>query len=440
MIRLVVPIYLVLIVSTVSGEPRSQSCARDNANSPRQKYRVPRLFNFEVYKQLFHKTYNSIAEDFARKKIFWARAIRAFLSGVAYKHRKSSDYLAINHMSDWTKGELRTLHNRVDEDEVYTEQLKAHRPLSKPKKRNKLHEEHLDDTGSSSGSCFKFPCFSGHSNEISCKNESDTLFVDHRGCMSKVQRQGFCGSCYVFAVSSYFEWLHCNKMGELIKFSEQYVLDCGPDTQVGSANNLGGCRGGRVTAVARYFERYGAELAKDYPYKARSGYCPYGNPEENYEWMGYLKFDQTLSHFIALFSDEFVHFIEYSPIVVNLQLRPRFNEYGGGVDEGKSCCDRDKVAACYIHSVVIVGYGRQDDKEYWLIRNSFSSHWGEKGYYKLSVQAEHCIRGGGGIAFATDDGVRHHYNVQINIDRPPLLIGLKHKNRIKKKKKSCLLR
>ena len=33
------------------------------------------------------------------------------------------------------------------------------------------------------------------------------------------------------------------------------------------------------------------------------------------------------------------------------------------------------------HSVVAVGYGNQDGRDYWLIRNS----WGEDGYMRVAV-------------------------------------------------------
>jgi len=35
------------------------------------------------------------------------------------------------------------------------------------------------------------------------------------------------------------------------------------------------------------------------------------------------------------------------------------------------------------HAVVIIGWGTEDGKKYWLVRNSFGKAWGDEGYFKI---------------------------------------------------------
>ena len=42
------------------------------------------------------------------------------------------------------------------------------------------------------------------------------------------------------------------------------------------------------------------------------------------------------------------------------------------------------------HSVLLVGYGEENGELYWLIKNSWSTYWGDQGYMKLSQKDNNC--------------------------------------------------
>jgi len=52
--------------------------------------------------------------------------------------------------------------------------------------------------------------------------------------------------------------------------------------------------------------------------------------------------------------------------------------YSTGIVEDKSWC-----SGSINHAVNVVGYGREGGKDFWLVRNSWGTGWGESGYIRL---------------------------------------------------------
>merc|ERR1711937_698131 len=83
---------------------------------------------------------------------------------------------------------------------------------------------------------------------------------------------------------------------------------------------------------------------------------------------------------------------QHGAVVAGVKSEGPFGRYRGGVFAG--CPPTTKID----HAISVVGYGRERGVDYWLIKNSWSSRWGQNGYIKLKRGVNMC---GIGRAIAT---------------------------------------
>ena len=191
-----------------------------------------------------------------------------------------------------------------------------------------------------------------------------------------VKNQGNCGCCWAFASSTALAYRYFRK-GIVVDLSPQNLLNC----------HVRNCEaGGFLLDSQFYLVNDGTTTESCIPYKASDGRtinsCPTkcsGNEEfkKYYSKNAYattFDFDDLESYYdtVTVIMDQLVNF---GPVVSGISCYKDLQDLGF-----KSTCKNtiykyDGTSKFLSgHAVVIVGYGYQDSKYYWLIQNS----WGER--------------------------------------------------------------
>uniref|UniRef100_A0A6G1S646 Cathepsin L-like proteinase n=1 Tax=Aceria tosichella TaxID=561515 RepID=A0A6G1S646_9ACAR len=222
------------------------------------------------------------------------------------------------------------------------------------------------------------------------------MFKDWRdsGCMLEPKQQGRCEASYAFAGITMAEFYFCKASHKLVEFSEQYLIDCGKV----HIDGINGCEGGDTYAVPNFIHNFGLKLASNHRYIGGLGQCPYTD-ETNVESTGDIRME--FSSYLTVPVDRWEAVLHHSPIYVLIRVHAGFEQYKGGIYDGKGCGHR-------AHAMVVVGHGHEYGKEFWLLRNSYGTQWGEKGYFRLAKSAPaQCIYAGVGHVYGTSNGYEY---------------------------------
>ena len=84
--------------------------------------------------------------------------------------------------------------------------------------------------------------------------------------------------------------------------------------------------------------------------------------------------------------------LQEQPLVVPIAANNKYiHSYVSGVIDADDCATTVKVDSEVLntvnHGVLLVGWGidQATGLEYWLVKNSWSTTWGEKGYVRLQI-------------------------------------------------------
>jgi KDEL-tailed cysteine endopeptidase len=194
-----------------------------------------------------------------------------------------------------------------------------------------------------------------------------------KGAVTNIKDQGQCGSCWSFSTTGALEGAYFIKYGVLESFSEQQLVDC--DNYRNGGKDLG-CKGGLMDNAFTWIGDNGGLCSEnDYPYFSgetkSSGSCKTSCKNVK---------NSKITEFVDIIKssdDEMMKAISKQPVSIAIEADQReFQLYKSGVFSTSCGVNLD-------HGVLVVGYGNENNLDYYLVKNSWSTSWGDNGFIKL---------------------------------------------------------
>jgi cathepsin F len=297
---------------------------------------------FQKFMIQFNKTYATPEEYALRLQNFKTNLRRN--AELNRKHPKAT--FGINKYSDWTQDEFRSkvLMPKFDPQDQQTGCIWPYHRIAK----------------------------------VTPKAIPDSWDWRKQGAVTPVKNQASCGSCWTFSTAENIEgqWFLSKK--QLISLSEQWIVDCSHGCLQSEPDLCnGGCGGGLPwLAYEDIITNKGLTDEADYPYTGEDGTCQTGKPSM-----------AMISNWTSLSTDVtqiMTYLVSNGPLSITLNADLLFSYTSGIITGSPDDCPNSGSD----HAVLLVGYSQSQD--YWLIKNSWGTDWGESGYFRMEYDNGLC--------------------------------------------------
>eukprot|EP00935_MAST-01C_sp_MAST-1C-sp1_P000299 g299.t1 len=314
-------------------------------------------YSFEAYARDFHKQYDNAVELARRERIFNRELLKIqhhnAQAGISFR-------MGVNQFTDLEADEMKA---RLGFDKALARDYRARNPgLFKP---------------------LPLP------NASAMRALPDSVDWREKQIVTAVKDQGHCGSCWAFASTETLETYVAIATKQLMVLSPQQLVSCSPNPN--HCGGTGGCRGSIPELAFDYVKKAGMATEWTYPYESGvSGETPKGcKMADNSTKSGATPPPAliTVGGFQKLEPNSYdavLHALAtVGPLAINVQANT-WRNYETGVYDGCT----NLTAVDIDHVVQLVGYGTDAQHgDYWLVRNSWNTGFGESGYIRLRRSA-----------------------------------------------------
>ncbi|KAI3719065.1 hypothetical protein L6452_19955 [Arctium lappa] len=291
---------------------------------------------FQKWKEMHGKTYEHAQEEESRLVNF-QKSLKYVLEKNSKRKSETEHMVGLNKFADLSNEEFK---------ETYLSKVKG----SNSNKLKMRGDGIKKITAAGVGSC----------------DAPASLDWREKGVVTPIKDQGQCGSCWAFSVVGSIESAHALDTGELIRLSEQELVDCD--------NYDYGCDGGNMDTAFRWvIKNGGIDTEADYPYTSANGYggkCIVS--KENNIVVSIDSYTDVEPNENALLCA-----VAKQPVTVGIVGSAYdFQLYTGGIYDGECSSSPYDID----HAVLVVGYGSQNGEDYWIVKNSWGTYWGMDGW------------------------------------------------------------
>ncbi|KAF0982978.1 hypothetical protein FDP41_010956 [Naegleria fowleri] len=195
-------------------------------------------------------------------------------------------------------------------------------------------------------------------------------------CVLPIRDQQSCGACWAFSSAYVLAQRYCVATGanSYTVLSPEYQVDCDSLER--------GCQGGYLSSTWRFLTNTGTVPDTCIPYV--SGRTTSAGSAQSCQSQckdgSALRFYKAKSASIIRGVDQIkIAIMTYGSVQAGFTVYRDFLNYKSGVYKHVS------TTALGGHAVALIGWGSENGTPYWIAVNSWSTNWGERGYFRIAL-------------------------------------------------------